>query len=100
MVVDYDLGNETDADASYDLEINATGRADLTSIDTEASGFHQEAHVPLSFETHAEEVALYGQEPGSYLVGGTSEQNIVFHIMNRAGRLERKASYKMGRDWL
>ncbi len=87
-----DLGNETNADATYGLP-NVNGRVDLTAVDTEISGFHQETMVPLSSETHAgEDVAVYGQGPGAHLVSGTNEQNIVFHVMDRAANLEEKAA--------
>lgn len=87
-----DLGNETDADATYGLP-QATGRVDLTSVDTETSGYHQEALVPLGSETHAgEDIAIYGKGPGASLVGGTNEQSVVFHVMNRAAKLVKKAS--------
>lgn len=87
-----DLGNETDADASYGLA-NVNGRVDLTAVDTETSGFHQEALVPLSSETHSgEDVTIYGQGPGAHLVSGSNEQNIVFHVMDRAANLEAKAA--------
>lgn len=87
-----DLGTETNADESYSLP-SATGRVDLSSVDTEAPGYHQEALVPLGSETHAgEDVTIYGKGPGAHLVGGTNEQSVIFHVMNRAARLERKAN--------
>ena len=92
-----DLGNETDADASYGQDIN-TGRQDLSSVDTTSTGYHQEALVPLSSETHAgEDVAIYGKGPGAHLVSGTNEQSVIFHVMNEAAELERKANRKLNR---
>lgn len=86
------LEDETDADARYGVPVN-DGRQDLTSIDTENSGYHQEALIPLGSETHAgEDVALYGMGPGAGGVIGTSEQSIVFHVMNSAADLEKKAA--------
>lgn len=83
-----DLGNETNADESYSLP-SATGRVDLTAVNTEESGYHQEALIPLGAETHAgEDVTVYAKGPGAPLVSGTNEQNLVFHVMNAAGRLE------------
>jgi len=97
-----DLGAETDADASYGLPITA-GRVDLTSTDTESAGFHQEALVPRGSETHAgEDVVIYGKGPGSQMVGGTQEQSIIFHVMNAAAKLEKKANKALSRayhDW-
>jgi alkaline phosphatase len=90
-----DLGDETDADASYGLP-GATGRMDLTGVDTETSGFHQEALVPLGSETHAgEDVAIYGKGPGAHLVSGTNEQSVIFHVMNQAAKLEKKAAFQL-----
>ena len=81
------LGAETNADEAYDLEI-AAGRADLTSVDTTTPGFHQEALVPRSSETHAgEDVAVFASGPGAHLVTGTNEQSLIFHIMNYAANL-------------
>ncbi|WP_269620293.1 alkaline phosphatase [Zhongshania sp. BJYM1] len=80
----HDLGSETDADAVYSAGIQA-GRADLSSVDTESSGFHQEALIPLESETHAgEDISLHARGPGSQFVHGVVEQNVVFHLINQA----------------
>ena len=81
------LGSETNADATYSLA-NGAGRVDLTNVDTTTPGFHQEALVPLSSETHAgEDVAIFASGPGAHLVTGTNEQSLIFHIMNYAANL-------------
>ena len=73
-----------------------TGRIDLTDIDTTSSGFHQEAAIPTSSETHAgEDVGVYAMGPGAHLVTGTHEQSIVFHVMNHAAKLVEKAEAKL-----
>lgn len=78
------LGDETDADASY-LEGPNVGRHDLTTIDTTSAGFHQEATVPLGSETHAgEDITLHAKGPGAQLAQGVVEQNVVFHLVNQA----------------
>lgn len=78
------LGSETNSDAGYAMEINA-GRHDLTGIDTTAAGYHQEALIPLSSETHSgEDISLHATGPGSQLVQGVVEQNAVFHVINQA----------------
>ena len=78
------LGTETNADAVYAYDAN-TGRVDLTNIDTTASGYHQEALIPLGSETHAgEDISLHATGPGSQLVQGVVEQNVVFHLINQA----------------
>ncbi|NDV91900.1 alkaline phosphatase [Alteromonas sp. 345S023] len=80
----HDLGDETNADAVYGLDI-AAGRADLTNVDTTAAGYHQEALIPLSSETHSgEDIALHATGPGSQLAQGVVEQNVVFHLINQA----------------
>jgi alkaline phosphatase len=84
-----DLGNVTDADESYKLAPNA-GRIDLTQVDSQSSGFHQEALIPLESETHSgEDVIVFAQGPGADLVSGTNEQNMVFHVISRAAKLHR-----------
>lgn len=79
-----DLGTETDADASYGLDIDA-GRKNLTAVDTETTGFHQEALIPSSSETHSgEDISLHATGPGAHLAQGVVEQNVIFHVMNKA----------------
>ncbi len=86
-----DLGAETNADVTYGEAIVA-GRVDLSAVDTTSPGFHQEATVPLSGETHSgEDVGVYAMGPGAHLVSGTYEQSQIFHIMEYAGDLVGKA---------
>lgn len=86
-----DLGAETDSDVGYGMPINA-GRMDLTDIDTTAPGYHQEALVPLSSETHSgEDVGIYAKGPGAFMVNGTNEQSLIFHIMEHAADLVSNA---------
>ncbi len=80
------IGGET----RYNKPNAAGSRTDLTKIDTEGQGFHQEAMIPLGHETHAaEDVAIYASGPGASLFQGTIEQNVIFHVMNKAGRLSK-----------
>lgn len=87
-----DLGdNITDADATY-ASGSVTGRIDLTNINTQSSGFHQEALVPLSSETHSgEDVAVFASGPGAHLVNGNYEQSLLFHVMDFSADLVTKA---------
>jgi len=79
-----DLGSETNADAGYSQAVN-DGRQDLSLIDTESAGFHQETTVPLSSETHSgEDISLHATGPGSHLVQGVIEQSTLFHVMNKS----------------
>ncbi len=60
-------------------------RADLTSVDTTALGYRQQAVVPLGAETHAgEDVAIYATGPKAHLVHGSMEQNWIYHVMREA----------------
>ena len=78
------LGVQTDADATYDMQ-SAAGRQDLNSVDTQTPGFHQEALIPLGSETHAgEDVALHATGPGAFRVNGVIEQNVIFHVIDKA----------------
>lgn len=82
-----DLGSETNADRGY-AQPPLSGRADLSGVDTTQPGYHQEALVPLSAETHGgEDVAVYASGPGAHLVSGTLEQNVLFHVMAAAAGL-------------
>jgi alkaline phosphatase len=93
-----DLGEETNANKTYALPV-AAGRVDLKNINTESPGFHQEVLIPRGVTTHAgEDVTIYGKGPGASLLGGTNEQNVIFHVMNRAAALQQKAdSVLLGR---
>jgi len=78
------LATETNSDVAYTMDID-TGRKDLTGIDTTSAGYHQEALIPLSSETHSgEDITLHATGPGSQLVQGVVEQSVVFHIINQA----------------
>jgi alkaline phosphatase len=60
-------------------------RPDLSRVDTTHPGYMQEAAVPLNSETHGgEDVAIYGQGPGAYVLHGTLEQNAIYHVMAAA----------------
>lgn len=82
-----DLGDETDADEGYGYAVDA-GRKDLSDVDTTTPGYHQEALIPLSSETHSgEDVGIYAKGPGAFLVNSTNEQSVIFHVMDFAGDL-------------
>lgn len=70
---------------------SSAGRADLTNIDTEHESFHPEVTVPMGAETHGgEDVAIYAIGPGSDLIRGVMEQNVIFHVMMEASQLENR----------
>lgn len=78
------MEGETNADVTYDQEPLA-GRVDLSGFDTGVSGFHQEATIPRSSETHAgEDVSIHASGPGAHLAQGVVEQSVVFHMINQA----------------
>lgn len=91
---------ETGGDTIYNEPVNTLGRANLAGVDTTDEGFHPETLVPLGSETHAaEDVAIYATGPGSSLINGVLEQNAIYHVMNHAGRLEKRAAkYGWSRD--
>ncbi|MGL5487536.1 MAG: alkaline phosphatase, partial [Shewanella sp.] len=63
-------------------------RDDLTSVDTQNKDFMQQALIPMESETHAgEDISLHAMGPGSNLVQGVIEQNVIFHIINQAQQL-------------
>ena len=86
---------EHGGDVVYEHD-NRAGRRDLSGVNTESPGFHQESLVPLKSETHGgEDVAIYATGPGSILFRGVREQNFIFHVMAYAlgikdGILEQK----------
>lgn len=60
-------------------------RADLTSVDTTALGYLQQAVVPMGSETHAgEDVAIFATGPRASLFHGSMEQNWIYHVMKEA----------------
>ena len=63
-------------------------RDDLSSVDTKDKDFMQQSLVPMSSETHAgEDITLHATGPGSDLIQGVIEQNVIFHIINQAQTL-------------
>ncbi|OKY26957.1 alkaline phosphatase [Thalassotalea sp. PP2-459] len=78
------LQMETDADQSYN-ESAVAGRQDLTIVDTNTPGFHQEAAIPMGSETHAgEDISLHAQGPGAHLAQGVIEQSVIFQLINKS----------------
>ena len=65
--------------------------ADLSDVDTTDESFQSQTLVPLGSETHAgEDVPVYAAGPGSDLVRGVIEQNVIFHIMMEATQLDQR----------
>ncbi|WP_087464393.1 alkaline phosphatase [Oleiphilus messinensis] len=81
------LGNETDGDVRYSTGAVA-GRQNLTNVDTQSSGYHQETLVPMSSETHAgEDISVHASGPGAYMFQGVIEQSMIYHVLNEAADL-------------
>ncbi|MCU7959948.1 MAG: alkaline phosphatase [gamma proteobacterium symbiont of Bathyaustriella thionipta] len=67
------------------------GRMDLSHVDTASDNFHPQTGIPLRSETHSgEDVAIYATGPGSSLINGVMQQNSIFHVMLKAGALQRR----------
>lgn len=65
------------------------GRPDLTKVDTTNPDYLQEATVPLANETHGgEDVAIFANGAGAYLVHGSMEENWIFFVMKEAMRMK------------
>ena len=60
-------------------------RPDLSTVDTEAPDYMQEALVPLKSESHGgDDVGIWARGPGSAAVRGTVEQNVLYHVIVQA----------------
>ncbi|WP_132999282.1 alkaline phosphatase [Luteimonas arsenica] len=63
----------------------ASGRPDLSGVDTTDPDYMQEAMVPLASETHGgEDVGIWARGPGSSAFRGTLEQNVIYHVIVQA----------------
>ena len=66
-------------------------RSDLSAVDTTAPDYQPQVTVPLGSETHGgEDVAIYAVGPGSDLIRGVMEQNVIFHVMMEASQLSTR----------
>lgn len=67
-------------------------RADLSEVDTTDPGFHQQALVALSSESHGgDDVGVWARGPGASAVRGSVEQNTLFHFFVQATPRLREA---------
>ncbi len=65
--------------------VDAQDKRDLRHVGVESPDYLQAVTYPLESETHSgEDVAIYAIGAGSYLVRGTIEQNVIYHIMKKA----------------
>lgn len=64
-------------------------RPDLTQAQATNPDFKQEAAVPLGDETHGgEDVAIFADGAGAFMIRGVMEQNWIFYAMKEAMRLK------------
>lgn len=76
-------------DSRYDYPADA-GHHDLTEVDTEVEGYHQETLVPLQLAAHAgEDVAIFARGPWAHLFSSTHEQNYIYHVMRYAAGFDK-----------
>lgn len=67
-------------------------RPDLSETDTQSRNFQQPALVPTRSETHGgQDVGIYASGPKAFLFDGVVEQNYIFHVMEHALNLRRRA---------
>jgi len=70
----------------------ADGRPDLTTVDTMAPDYMQEALVPTTSESHGgDDVGIWARGPGSNAVRGSVEQNTIFHFLLQSTPYLREA---------
>jgi len=79
-----DAAGATRPTLTYDGTTSPTAPA-TSVLQSGATGFMQEAAVPLSSETHAgEDVGIWAIGPYSHYVRGAMEQHYIFHVMAKA----------------
>lgn len=68
-------------------------REDLSQVDVQNKDYRQQTAIPSGSETHGgQDVGIYADGPGSYLVGGVVDQNYVFHVLDHALRLSERGA--------
>lgn len=64
-----------------------------TAEEAAALGYRQQALIPAESETHGgQDVTIYASGPRAYLLGGVVEQNYVFHVIDDALDLTKRAA--------
>ncbi len=68
-------------------------REDLSDVDVLDKDYRQQTAIPSGSETHGgQDVGIYADGPGAYLVGGVVEQNYIFHVLDHALRLSERGA--------
>jgi len=86
-----------DPSGDRDIPPKVTTRDREIQTEEQVTGllYRQQSTVPLWSETHGgEDVAAHATGPWSHLVRGTIEQNEIFHIMDHALQLRKRAAKK------
>jgi len=79
--------NGPTACAAEDESLNCA-RQDVSTIDTTAPDYRQQAAIFMPSETHSgEDVPIFANGPGSELVRGVMDQQEIFHVMGYASGL-------------
>lgn len=72
----------------FDKKQRHRGRHTTANDNPEHPNYHQEANLPLAYETHAgEDVPIYATGPWAHLLNGVIEQNVIFHVIKHAAGL-------------
>lgn len=70
-------------------------RHEPTAAEVKDPNYRQQSAIPSSAESHGgQDVAIYARGPHAYLVGGVVEQNYVFHVIDAALDLRKRAERK------
>ncbi|KAG8181657.1 hypothetical protein JTE90_017015 [Oedothorax gibbosus] len=82
-------------------KMSATGRTNITGVNTTHKDYQQQATVPRSTVTHGgEDVGVYALGPMSHLFRGVYDQHYIAHAMAYAACIGRnKAHCKMGNEY-
>ncbi len=68
-------------------------RHEPTEAEVKDLNYRQQATVPSGSETHGgQDVAIYAKGPHAYLFGGVVEQNYIFHVIDDALSLRKRAA--------
>ena len=80
------------AGSPFNKENTPVVRPDLTDVDTQNIDYMQQSLIPRRSETHGgQDVGIYASGPQAYLFGGVVEQNYIFHVMDYALGLRKRA---------
>ena len=71
---------------------SSTNRPGPALADTQDRNYRQQALVPKKSETHGgQDTGIYASGPRAHLIGGVVEQNYIFHVIEYALALKKRA---------